>query len=122
LVASEYINPPIPLPAAAILFANDLFLRNHCGTIPTLATNKNPIPNPNASPCDRNKCQILVAHEAPRSPAVWNRMPTPKVGLVPNLLTNMVASGDIRSAIEIEKPPTNANSRDVAPGNVLLER
>jgi hypothetical protein len=29
LVANEYTNPPIPLPAAAMLFANDLLLKNH---------------------------------------------------------------------------------------------
>ena len=121
-VPSEYINPPIPLPAAAMLFAKERFLENHCGTIPTLATNRNPIPNPKARPCDKKRCQILFAHDAPSSPAVWRRIPMPNAARVPYFLAATVAIGDTIKAIDIDKPPMNAYSSDVAPGNVLLDR
>jgi hypothetical protein len=121
-VPNEYIKPPIPLPAAAMLFAKDRFLENHCGTIPTLATNRKPIPTPKARPWERNRCQILFAHDAPSSPAVSKRIPMPSVFCVPNFLAATVAMGEMIKAIEMERPPINAYSRDVAPGNVLLDR
>jgi hypothetical protein len=121
-VLKEYIKPPMPLPAAAILFAKDRFLENHCGTIPTLATKRKPIPNPNERPCDKKSCHILFAHDAPKSPAVSRTIPAESVAFVPNFLDTTVASGDMISAMEIERPPTKAYSREVAPGKVLLDR
>jgi hypothetical protein len=41
---------------------------------------------------------------------------------VPNFLVQIVAMGETMSAIEIDRPPTKAYSRAVAPGNVLLAR
>jgi hypothetical protein len=122
LVLKEYIKPPIPLPAAAILFAKDRRFENHCGTIPTLATNKKPIPSPNARPWQRKRCHIWLAQDAPKSPTVSRKIPMHSVFCVPNFLDEMVATGDMPKATEMERPPINANSRAVAPGNMLLAR
>jgi hypothetical protein len=102
-----------------MLFANDRFFENHWGTTPTLETNKKPIPKPNAKPCDRNRCQISDAHDAPKSPAVSNATPMNRATCVPYFRTHIVARGEIIRAIEIESPPTKAYLRLVAPGNVF---
>lgn len=45
-----------------------------------------------------------------------------KVDCVPNLRVQLVATGAVRRAKEMDKPPTNAYSREVAPGKVSLAR
>lgn len=80
------------------------------------------MPKPNETPCERKSCHILFAHDAPKSPAVSNRIPTDNVAFVPNRLVAIVAIGETIKAKEIENPPTKAYSRDVAPGKVLLDR
>lgn len=64
----------------------------------------------------------MFAHDAPKSPAVSKRIPIESVACVPNFLVAIVANGEIIKANEIERPPTKAYSRDVAPGKVLLDR
>ena len=88
----------------------------------TLATNMNPIPKPNARPCERKRCHISLAHDAPSNPAVSKRIPRLSVGLVPNVLTHCVAKGAIINAMEIDNPPMNANSREVAPGKASVDK
>jgi len=75
-----------------------------------------PIPNPNASPWERNSCQISVDHEAPKSPAVSNTIPTPSDAWVPYLRQHIVATGETIKAMDMDRPPIKAYSSDVAPG------
>ncbi len=58
----------------------------------------------------------------PKRPAVSKSIPTNNEIRVPNFLVQIVAMGETMSAIEIDRPPTKAYSRAVAPGNVLLAR
>jgi hypothetical protein len=121
-VPREYIRPPKPLPAVPILLAKDRRFENHCGTTPTLPTKRNPMPKPKATPCERNRCHIRYAKDAPRSPAVSSTIPTDSVACVPNLRVHIVAIGATKRAREIDRPPTKAYSREDAPGKVLLDR
>jgi hypothetical protein len=65
---------------------------------------------------------MRLENDAPKSPAVSKRIPNDNVTWVPNLRVETVAIGEIKSAIEIERPPMKAYSRDDALGKVLLER
>ena len=57
-VASEYTKPPSPDPAVAIPLAKLLLVVNHCGTMPTEPTNRNPMPKPKQMPWLRKSCHI----------------------------------------------------------------
>jgi hypothetical protein len=49
-------------------------------------------------------------------------MPTLNVVCVPKMREQVVARGETSKAIEMERPPTKANSREDAPGNMFTER
>jgi hypothetical protein len=67
-----------------------------------------PIPIPKDRARDKKRCQISKAKDAPRSPAVSQSIPINSPLCVPNFRAQMVARGEIMSAIEIESPPTKA--------------
>jgi len=102
-----------------MLFAKLRFFENHWGIIPTVATKRKPIPKPKATPWARKSCHISVAKDAPRRPAVCERMPILSVVCVPNLREHMVATGETTRDMEIESPPIKAYSRADALGYVL---
>lgn len=133
------MRPPIPLPAAAMLFANDRLVVNplwdesdtgyeeetHSEAKTTTCACQHHVPRgefTRSLPCERNKCQILVDQEAPRSPASSRTMPMASVTLVPNLPTQTVATGAVSSASEMDRPPMNAYSKALAPGKVSYWR
>jgi hypothetical protein len=41
---------------------------------------------------------------------------------VPNFFTHSVARGAMTKAMEMDNPPTKANSRELAPGNVSVDK
>lgn len=90
--------------------------------MPTLPTNKKPIPMPKHTPCDKNNCQMASANDAPIKLAVSNTMPMVSVTFVPNMRVVSVASGETSMAQEMDSEPTNAYSSALAPGKVLVAR
>ena len=62
------------------------------------------------------------ANEAPMSATVSKTTPMKSVVRVPQRRVEIVVKGEIRSACEIDRPPTKAYSIGVAPGKVLWER
>jgi hypothetical protein len=67
-------------------------------------------------------CQISVDQDAPNSATVSKKIPTAIVICVPYLRTHIVATGETTWHMEIERPPTKAYSKGVAPGNVFVAR
>lgn len=84
--------------------------------------NRKPIPKPKQIPWLRNKCQIFVAKDAPMKLAVSRNTPVKSVTWVPKKRVDVVATGDMSMAQEIEREPTKAYSSGVAPGNVSFAR
>jgi hypothetical protein len=107
-VESEYTSPPKPDPAAEIPFASERRVLNHCAEIPTLPTNRKPMPQPKHKPWLRKRCHILVAKEAPMKEAVSSTTPINKVVLVEKTRVVSVAMGETIKAIEMERPPMKA--------------
>lgn len=65
---------------------------------------------------------MRVAKEAPIRERVSRKTPTRRVVRVPWMRVRIVARGETKRAWEIERPPTKAKSRGVAPGKVEVER
>lgn len=81
-----------------------------------------PIPNPKHMPWERNNCQFCETNDVVIRDSVSRVVPIFKTRRVETFWLIYVAIGDTSMAQEILKPPTNAYSRAVVPGNMLLER
>jgi hypothetical protein len=71
------------------------------------------MPTPKHTPCERNRCQICVANDAAIKLNVSKKTPVSSVTLVPKYRVLRVASGATNMAIEMERPPTKAYSKEL---------
>lgn len=83
---------------------------------------RNPSPRPKHMPWLRKSCQIFFEKDAPIKLNVSKITPMDMVVLVPKRRVVVVASGETTMAKDIDKDPTKAYSKGVAPGNVSCLR
>lgn len=85
----------MPVPEVATPLAKERRVVNHWGITPTEPVNSKPIPQPKHMPCERNRCQVSFAKEAPIKARVSKNTPIKSVTRVPNLRVEIVAMGEI---------------------------
>jgi len=107
-VERDQMRPPHPLPAAATAFATDFLVVNHCGMMPTLPTNKKPMPQPKHTPWARMSWYFCAANDAPMRDSVSKKIPMWSVTFVPYVAVHLVANGATSMAMEIDSPPMKA--------------
>ncbi|KAG2027332.1 hypothetical protein GB937_001073 [Aspergillus fischeri] len=120
--ARDQMRPPSPEPAALMPIARLLRRWNHCGVIPTLPTNRKPIPQPKQTPWLRKICHFCVAKEDPIKDRVSKKTPRLRTNRVPKRWIRCVASGATRSAQEMLRPPVKAYDNALVLGKTSCER